>query len=46
MRRGEADLARIEFAEEQMTRDDMLVWLSFISFVVLGATAIWMFFPL
>jgi hypothetical protein len=45
MRRGDADLARDRVLERQMTRDDVLVWLSFVSFVALGATAIWVFFP-
>jgi hypothetical protein len=29
-----------------MTRDDMLVWLSFAGFVVLGMAAIWVLFPI
>jgi hypothetical protein len=46
MRRGDADLARIEFVarERRMTRDDVLVWLSFAWFVALCGAAIWVLF--
>jgi hypothetical protein len=33
-------------AEPTMTRDDVLVWLSFLGFVVLSGAAIWVLFPL
>jgi hypothetical protein len=33
-------------AEPNMTRDDVLVWLSFAAFVVLCGAAIWVLFPL
>jgi hypothetical protein len=46
MRRGDADLARARVLERQMTRDDVLVWLSFVWFVVLCGAAIWVLFPL
>jgi len=29
-----------------MTRDDLLVWLSFVWIVALGGAAIWVLFPL
>jgi hypothetical protein len=33
-------------AELTMTRDDVLVWLSFLGFVALSGAAIWVLFPL